>query len=155
MIVFSRKGMWRGILEHLPLGAEIMKILLTVLFLGLVFSANVHAKKVQITTATAGTVYENVKQDSCLYECIDRSFGVSYHVHPRITVALKLLYGDVVEDVSKRDIDRAHNGGFTWCRDSFSVPRGQDWTLAWVIERGSKKSHIIDAREMAFGTCSP
>lgn len=130
-----------------------MKILLTVLFLSMVFSASVHAKKVKINSSTVGTVHLIEAEGGCIYQCVDRSFVVSYHVHKGVSVGLKLLMGEEVISVYTTDMTRAHNGSKNWCRGDFFVPSGQEWTLLWVLERGRTKSHIIDAEEMASGTC--
>lgn len=132
-----------------------MKVILTVLFLSMFFSASVHAKKVRINASTAGTVHMIEAEGGCIYQCIDNSFVVSYHVHKGVSVGLKLLMGEEVIDVYSTDITRTHNGSKNWCRAEFFVPSGQEWTLLWLIEKGRTKSHVIDAAEMASGACPP
>ena len=132
-----------------------MKILLIVLFLSMVFSASVQAKKVQINHSKPGSVYLIASEDGCTYQCVDNSFVVSYHVHKGVSVGLKLLYGEEVIDVSTTDMTRTHNGAKNWCRGDFYGPSGQEWSLLWVLERGRTKTHVIDAVEMAVGTCPP
>ena len=134
-----------------------MKRVIIALLLCFVFSSEIQAKKVLISSASAGT-YTQVPatvNNTCMYQ-ITSTYQASVHVHKTNAVEFRALVGDEVQppmvyryfSVSKNMTVSTRNG--TWEADS-----GEVWSLVWVLQRTKGKGHVIDAVEMESGTCTP
>jgi len=135
-----------------------MKRVLIALILCFIFSSEVQAKKVMISSTTPGTFRQvpATANNTCMYEIIS-NYQASVHAHKTNALELRVLAGNEVQPplVYKyfEETDNwTENGGRggTWVADS-----GESWLMVWVLQRTKGKGHVIDAAEMESGTCTP
>jgi len=136
------------------LEAKQMKSLLIVLSLCVFFSSSVYAKKPTIKSTRGSDLIETVGDATCKYES-EGTYSINVHAHKNMAASLKVLFGDevltlyVLPFLETTDTVPAIHPG------PFYVPRGQSWSVVWVLESTRGKGHVIDADEMNSGTCDP
>lgn len=136
-----------------------MKTLLAALVLALVFSTSVYAKKVEISFTTygspsGGSEYEvDIGDELCTYR-LTACFAASAHTHRDNVLALQAVTDTGVQTIYDSALPGTGNWTRSKCSGTFYVPRGEDWELAWVLEKDNgKKVRIVDAAEQFAGTC--
>lgn len=140
-----------------------MKTSFLLLILAVAFSTNVFAKKLQISSASIvtysdGPVYsESVLGGSCFYSS-NQIFQASVHARKGNLLSLQIITdagASLVDDYnSSWVVPIDGNWGTQKYGVGFTVEKGQDWSLVWVLESTKGKGRVIDAWEMRAGTCA-
>jgi hypothetical protein len=132
-----------------------MKTLFFALFLGLILSGNVFAKKAEITSTWYGGTMdlEFVDGQGCQFAC-SSPFTASYHVHRDTSLGLQLLVGDDTVNLGTWLVPDDSNGTKTWYSGCFLIPVGEEWSMVWTLDN-TRRDRVIDASEAWSGTCEP
>jgi hypothetical protein len=133
-----------------------MKRVIIALLLCFIFSSEIQAKKVIISSASAGTFRQvPATANICMYQ-MTSNYQASVHAHKTNALELRVLVGDEVQPplyykyFAETDNWTANENSETWEVDS-----GESWSMVWVLKRTKGKGHVIDAIEMESGTCNP
>jgi len=145
------------------LEAEKMKRLLIALALCLVLSPVAEAKKVTISASPIGDMVGSSSSDTSSGEPVtvcsyahDGYVTAFVHVRKGMSLHLKVVAGNETMDLSSWYFSREINFNASYRSPSFNVVgAGTAWTLAWTIETDKGKGRIVDAIELASGTCEP
>lgn len=131
--------------------------LLTLIF-SLSFSGIAEAKKTGINAVSASPgsrdrefVVEADDQE-CTYHLATCLFA-SVSTHRNNTLALQVVTDDAVGSIHTWLLPDFKNYTALRCAGSFTVPRGQLWSLVWVLESSQGKGRIIDAVEQFASSC--
>lgn len=130
-----------------------MKRVLIAFLLCFVFSSEIQAKKVMITSTHNGSFSMEPTASSCFYS-ISTAYGANVHAHKSNELALNVLVGDVVTPLYTAYFAETKNAGKFTHSGTWKAGRGESWSLVWVIQSTKGKGHIIDAVEMASGICN-
>lgn len=133
-----------------------MKTLLIALILGLCLSANVHAKKTEITAVWQGgdVVLQSCDSMGCTFAC-DSAFMASYYANKDAALSLQLLIGDdEALSLASWVLPDDTRGTITWRSGCFCIPLGEHFSMVWTLEN-TRNGRIIDAEEALSGYCEP
>ena len=133
-----------------------MKRVIIALLLCFIFSSEIQAKKVMISSASAGTFRQvpATVNNTCKYQ-MTSNYQASVHAHKTNALELRVLVGDEVQQLlaykyfEKTDNWTENENSATWAVDS-----GESWSMVWVLQRTKGKGHVIDAWEMESDTCT-
>ena len=144
------------LLFHLE--AEKMKRLLIALLLCFVFSSVAQAGKVGIAFSNDPVLDETQNAPapgsdigSCQYTS-QIPFTVFVRGRKGLEIALQVVSNDEMASLYSRLIGRIPNVGATHF-PNFEVDSGVSWSLVWTLSRVKGKGKILDAVEVASGTC--
>lgn len=140
-----------------------MKRLLIALVLCLVLSPVAEAKKVDLIARPMDGLTGSSSADTssgtpvivCSYKSTEYVYA-SVYVRAGMSLHLKVIAGDETMDLDSWFFTRQVRYNVFYRHPSFQiVGAGTEWTLAWTIESSKGKGRIVDAVELASGTCEP
>lgn len=137
-----------------------MKRLVIALLLCVVFSSGAEAKKVTLMSGGIGELDYTLGSDTssgtpitiCQYECTDTT-GVFVHARKSMTLNLQVIAGDTTMSLYSFPFDREMTFSVSNICPRFEVVQGTSWTMAWTLESNKGKGRVVDAVELASGTC--
>ena len=128
------------------------------LILSLSVSTSAVAKKAGINAVNASMAGResafvvSVDDEACTYY-LAACLSASVSTHKSNTLALQVVTDTAVGSVHTWILPEFRNYTALRCMGSFTVPRGQLWSLTWVFESSKGKGRIIDAVEQFASSC--
>jgi hypothetical protein len=137
-----------------------MKILLITFFLALVLSTSVHAGKARIIETTVAAPSNGSEllltegSNGCVYT-LNTCFVARVYANKNTVLAFSAITDSSISNIKSWELRDRTSTIQPLCSGAFSVQRGQDWELAWVLQRINRKGRVrvIDAAETFAGTC--
>lgn len=138
-----------------------MKTLFVTLFtlvLSLSISTVAEAKKSGITSVSSSPDSRDrefvvtTDDQACTYQLATCLFA-SVYAHRSNTLALQVVTDDAAGSMHMWILPDFKNYTALRCAGSFTVPRGQVWSLVWVLESTKGKGRIVDAVEQFASSC--
>jgi hypothetical protein len=128
------------------------------LILSLSVSTSAVAKKAGLTAVGANlfgrdsAFVVSVDDESCTYQLV-ACLTASVTTHKKNTLSLQVVTDATVGNLHTWILPEFRNYTAMRCNESFTVPRGKNWSLVWVFETSKGKGRIIDAVEQFASSC--